>query len=85
MCDFISRRLMQLEPVGAILIVSGWHRGYLYGNFAVSTINLANHLYTRVHSPTHDLTWHYPGVIDTHTAANDAAGELYLLFKGAQA
>lgn len=78
MSEFIQRRLMQLEPTGATLIVKGYHKGCYLGKFEVSTINLANLTFTRVRHQGFDLTWHYPGDLDTHTAAQDAAAEVFL-------
>ncbi|QIG73936.1 hypothetical protein PP935_gp161 [Rhizobium phage RHph_N34] len=71
--SFISRRLQQLEPVGARLIVSGYHCGNFIGKFEVSNVRLADEVYTRVRNLNFDKMWHFEGVLDTQGAANRTA------------
>jgi hypothetical protein len=71
--EFVSRRLQQLEPIGASLIIRGYHNGNFVGKFAVSTICLAGVNYTRVRNLNFDMMWHFEGVLDENDAANRGA------------
>ncbi|QIG68100.1 hypothetical protein EVB55_165 [Rhizobium phage RHph_Y68] len=74
--EFVSRRLSQLEPIGANLIVPGYHYGNFVGKFAISTIRMANVDYTRVRNLNFDMMWHFEGVLDENDAANRGAALL---------
>ncbi|QGZ14015.1 hypothetical protein PP939_gp187 [Rhizobium phage RL38J1] len=74
--EFVSRRLRQMEPLGANLIIRGYHNGIFIGKFAVSTVRLADTDYTRVRNLNFDMMWHFEGVLDERDAANRGAALL---------
>ncbi|QNH71961.1 hypothetical protein P9VFCI_088 [Rhizobium phage P9VFCI] len=71
--EFVSRRLKQMEPIGASLIIRGYHNGNFVGKFAISTIRLAGTDFTRVRNLNFDMMWHFEGIIDECDAANRGA------------
>ena len=64
--DFIERRLLQLSPVGAKMTTTAWA---VNEKVWVSTIRMAERVYTRVSNLDETVTYHFEGNLNLHDAS----------------
>lgn len=66
MSDFIHRRLKQLKPVGAVLGTGMWT---IKENVWVSTVRIADQVWTRVENHDRTEMFHFEGDLTLDNAA----------------
>lgn len=72
--DFISRRLAQMSPMGAVQHIPLWTGGINRGVYQIATIQFAGERWTRVIKPGGSSMVHIKGDIDNHSALAQALG-----------